>query len=153
MITVVVEGWEYPEATLSRLGEQISGYTDYQGIISARIVAAREIRQWNAAYADTDAATDVLSFAYAEDRPATETNPETPLGDVLISHEHIHEQAAQAGTGAGDECLLLLTHGCLHVLGFDHQSKSQQQRMEALHVEIMQKLGYDEPRQFSWHAS
>lgn len=151
MITVVVEGWEYPEATLSRLGEHISGYTDYQGIISARIEADRKVRQWNAAYADTDAATDVLSFSYVEDVPAAETMPETPLGDVLISQEHISEQAAQAGTEPEDECLLLLIHGCLHVLGFDHQSKSQQQRMEALHTEIMQKLGY-EPREFSWHA-
>ncbi len=70
------------------------------------------IRALNARWRQVDAATDVLSFPQDD---------EVVLGDLVISADTAARQAAERGHGLRDELRVLLVHGLLHLLGYDHE--------------------------------
>ncbi|MBI4819869.1 MAG: rRNA maturation RNase YbeY [Deltaproteobacteria bacterium] len=74
-----------------------------------------EIQELNAQYADKDRPTDVLAFAYDE-----EVGPVGPLGDVIVSVETAARQALARRVPIDRELELLVVHGTLHLLGYDH---------------------------------
>lgn len=87
-------------------------------------------------------ATDVLSFPMDELRPG-KTDAPTPaglLGDVVICPEIARAQAESAGHALQKELLLLLTHGILHLLGFDHATPLEETEMFGLQSELLQKF-------------
>lgn len=80
------------------------------------------IHELNRTYRDTDAPTDVLSFAQGEGEPfALPEGAARHLGDVAISVDTARRQAAEYGLILQDEVSHLLVHGVLHLLGYDHQ--------------------------------
>jgi len=96
-----------------------------------------EVRTLNRDYRGIDAITDVLSFATGDE--PDDPNPMQHLGDVIVSLDTAKRQAkimaAQSGeTGYSmhDETLFLVTHGVLHVLGYDHENDEDEARMQAL---------------------
>lgn len=106
--------------------------------LSVVITSDEHIRQLNLQYLGIDAATDVLSF------PAEEIDPETGnvyLGDILIAHPYVKDQAMTAGRALVDELQLLVVHGTLHLLGYDHEQETDRIRMWAAQAEILKKLG------------
>jgi len=80
------------------------------------------VRDLNRRYRGEDAPTDVLSFAFGEDAGEFVLPPgkSTRLGDVVISLPAARRQAKQAGHSLERELALLLVHGLLHLLGYDH---------------------------------
>ena len=54
------------------------------------------------------------------------------LGDVIVCPEVVEGQAAGFGNSVADEMRLLLTHGCLHLMGYDHEEPEEAEEMEAL---------------------
>ena len=97
-----------------------------------------QLQDLNRDYRDVDAPTDVLSF------PASESDPETGaryLGDILISVQRAEEQAASAGHPLEAELQLLVVHGVLHLLGYDHAEDGQKSRMWAAQSEVLASLG------------
>jgi probable rRNA maturation factor len=80
------------------------------------------VRDLNRRYRGEDAPTDVLSFAFGEDAGEFVLPPgeSTRLGDVAISLPAARRQAKQAGHSLEREVALLLVHGLLHLLGYDH---------------------------------
>lgn len=78
-----------------------------------------EIQELNRAYRSKDKPTDVLSFSQLE--AAEENEPVFSLGDVIISTETADRQAKDIGHTFNDEIARLLTHGILHLYGFDHE--------------------------------
>jgi probable rRNA maturation factor len=81
-----------------------------------RLTSDREMRRLNRTYRGKDTPTDVLSF------PGQET-PEGPhLGDVVIAVAVARRQAEAAGHASGRELRILLLHGVLHCLGYDHET-------------------------------
>jgi probable rRNA maturation factor len=97
-----------------------------------------QLRQLNRQYLGIDSPTDVLSF------PAGETDPETDLiylGDVLISYQRAQAQAAAGGHPVEDELQLLVVHGVLHLLGFDHAGETEKTKMWAEQSAILSLLG------------
>ena len=97
-----------------------------------------QLRQLNRQYLGIDSPTDVLSF------PAGETDPETDLiylGDVLISYQRAQVQAAAGGHPVEDELQLLVVHGVLHLLGFDHAEETEKVKMWAEQSAILSQLG------------
>ena len=80
---------------------------------------------------DLPGPTDVMSFPMDELRPARdEQEPaEGVLGDIVICPSVAARQAVGAGHATEDELLLLLTHGILHLLGFDHEELDQEREM------------------------
>ena len=77
----------------------------------------------------------MLSFPLADD-----LQPEL-LGDVVISVDTATRQAQRRGHSLGEELQILLTHGILHLLGYDHEaSRSEATRMHRKEQEIMEIL-------------
>jgi probable rRNA maturation factor len=114
-------------------------------VINVRIMDQAKVREYNRRYSGHDEATDVLSFNYDQVHPRA--NEE--LGDIVISFQHVINQAKQAGTDDGTELALLTLHGILHILGYDHADKKQQKKLDELQEDIMSQAGL-ECRKFDW---
>ncbi len=92
----------------------------------------------NQAYRGVAASTDVLAF------PSNESDPESGrlyLGDVIISYPQADEQARSGGHSTQEELALLVVHGVLHLLGYDHADEQGKQRMWAVQKEVIAALG------------
>jgi probable rRNA maturation factor len=99
----------------------------------------RQLHDLNLKFLEIDAPTDVLSFPAGE----AETDPDTGevyLGDVLISLNRAQAQAASGGHSLLDELQLLVVHGVLHLLGYDHAEEAEKAEMWAAQAEILTRL-------------
>jgi probable rRNA maturation factor len=78
-----------------------------------------------------DAPTDVLAFSAQEDAGAFVVAPEEAeyLGDVIVSYPRAVAQAIEAGHPVEQELNLLVVHGLLHLLGYDHAEEEEKARM------------------------
>ncbi len=98
----------------------------------------KQLHELNRKYLDVDAPTDVLSF------PADMVDPETNLkylGDVLISLPRAQAQAAAGGHPVEQELRLLVVHGMLHLLGYDHAEPEDKEKMWAVQSDVLKLLG------------
>lgn len=93
--------------------------------LSVLLVDAGHIKRLNARFAGDDYATDVLAFPMMEDE---ETTP--ILGDVVIAPDIAAKNAEKVGHPLGDELEVLLVHGTLHLLGYDHQRTEDKAKMD-----------------------
>lgn len=90
------------------------------------------VQALNREYRDTDAPTDVLSFAQREGDDFARPDDAPPhLGDVIISIETARRQATEYNVSLQDEVSHLLVHGILHLLGFDHEDPADEREMRA----------------------
>jgi probable rRNA maturation factor len=108
--------------------------------LSVICVDEASMEQLHLEWMDLPGATDVMSFPMDELRPGT---PEAPspaglLGDVVICPQVAAVQAARGGHPASDEILLLLTHGILHLLGFDHEEPEERSEMFGLQARLLE---------------
>lgn len=90
-----------------------------RGSFTARFVSDREMRRLNREYRHRDRPTDVLSFpgdGFSGD------GGEDHLGDVVVAIPTARRQAAAAGHPLSRELRILLLHGVLHCLGYDHET-------------------------------
>ena len=93
-----------------------------------------EIQSLNHQYRGIDKPTDVLSFNADVYDPEEET---TYLGDIILSVPTMQRQAALAGHPENTEILLLITHGLLHLNGYDHATTTNKEDMWKLQAEIL----------------
>lgn len=96
------------------------------------------LQRLNLKYRNVDSTTDVLSF------PSGEIDPDTQayyLGDIVISLARAQEQSSSEGHALVDELQLLVVHGTLHLLGYDHMETADKVKMQAAQDVILQKLG------------
>ena len=107
------------------------------------LVGDGEMRRLNATYRGTDRPTDVLAFAAREGKPAPMVDQ--LLGDVVISLDTAARQASARGVTLAAEVRLLLTHGILHLLGYDHErSPGEARRMFRKQRELIRTLDGEE---------
>jgi probable rRNA maturation factor len=103
-------------------------------------VTNRAIRALNKRWRRKDKATDVLSFPLLEPADLRRARGEVALGDIVISVEKAKEQAAEHGYALREELDLLLVHGLLHLLGFDHEiSDSEARKMRRMETKLLGK--------------
>jgi probable rRNA maturation factor len=88
------------------------------------LVDDKFMRRLNRQFTGREGTTDVLAFPLKEDN-AIPVERES-LGDIYVSLEQAKRQAAQYGVGFEEEVALLVTHGLLHLLGYDHQGDKQE---------------------------
>lgn len=108
------------------------------GSLSIVLTGDKEIRNLNHMYRQMDTSTDVLSF------PAEEIDPDTGtvyLGDVMISYPFAKKQADTEQHSIHDELSLLVVHGILHLLGYDHITKKDRKIMWNRQGEILATIG------------
>lgn len=88
---------------------------------------------------DEPGPTDVLSFPMDELRPGSEEAPasEGILGDVVVCPQVASSQAEKAGHPVINEILMLVTHGILHLVGFDHAEPQEEAEMFGLQRQIL----------------
>ena len=87
--------------------------------LSVAIVTTEEMANLNERYRGVEGPTDVLAFGCDEPCATAEGEPVT-LGDVAIAPDVAQANAAEYGTTVEAELNLLLIHGTLHLLGYDH---------------------------------
>lgn len=100
-----------------------------------------EIQVINREYRDKDQPTDVISFAYHETEDF-DIGPYDTLGDIVISLERVVEQAKEYNHSEKRELYYVLTHGILHLLGYDHIEEEDKIEMRAKEEEILGTFGY-----------
>lgn len=103
--------------------------------ISLSVVSDRRIRDINREWRNKDKSTDVLSFPQWEPSRlkglSSFQGEVLELGDIVISLDRAKEQAGERGISLEKEMALLLAHGLLHLLGFDHEvSKTEAAKMK-----------------------
>ena len=100
------------------------------------------IRALNRDFLGVDAPTDVLSFSAQEDGGPFVAAPETGgyLGDVILSYPRAVEQAREQGHSTEQELNLLVVHGVLHLLGYDHADAAEKAAMWAQQEAILELL-------------
>lgn len=97
-----------------------------------------EMRRLNKAFRGKDRTTDVLSFPLLEGkRLVVGGKGDLPLGDVVVSLPQAARQARTRGVPTRDEVDLLLVHGILHLLGYDHGTKADEKRMFGLQSRLL----------------
>ena len=106
-----------------------------------------EIHKINQEYRKIDRPTDVLSFPMYEREEINNLKQEREkdtiekiLGDIVISIEKVKEQAEEYGHSFERELAYLVTHGCLHLLGYDHMLEEEQKEMRKREEEILGRL-------------
>ena len=100
-----------------------------------------EVRKLNKFYRKKDKTTDVLSFPFLEGKKSPSLpGGALPLGDVVLSLPQTKRQAAEGGRSYRSEAALLLIHGILHLLGYDHVTKAQEKRMFGLQDKLLKKF-------------
>lgn len=104
-----------------------------------RFVDLKTMEELHVIHMDEPGPTDVLSFPMDELVPGDNLSvaPEGILGDIVVCPEFAAEQAEKAGHPAMQEILLLITHGILHLLGFDHAEPDEEREMFALQNQIL----------------
>ena len=96
------------------------------------------IQRLNKEFMGVDQPTDVLSFPNGEQDIET---ARTYYGDIVLSIPLAEGQAKEGGHSLKEELTLLIIHGILHLMGFDHSSQEKRQRMWAIQDEILNLLG------------
>lgn len=107
--------------------------------VSISFVRSAEMRSLNASWRGIDAPTDVLSFECDGLDGAGEQDT-LELGDVILCPEVIAAQAADFGNTPVEECRLMLVHGLLHLVGYDHMNEEDAAEMEGRELAILREL-------------
>jgi probable rRNA maturation factor len=111
------------------------------------IANQQRIHELNKAYLERDEPTDVLAFSMLEERDATSHQPfiTTPdgtahIGEVIISYPQAVKQAEEHCHSVKRELAILIIHGVLHLLGYDHDTLEPRRVMSTAEMTILNSL-------------
>jgi probable rRNA maturation factor len=109
--------------------------------INALIVGTSEGRRFNREFRRSDYATNVLSFRY-EPLPGEKSGL---LGELVICAPVVAREAREQGKLLRHHYAHLTIHGVLHLLGYDHQTEREAERMEYIERQVLAKLQIPDP--------
>jgi probable rRNA maturation factor len=92
--------------------------------VSVIFTSDEKIREYNREYRNIDHETDVLSFPFGERNLEGKIN----LGDIIISIDAAKRQAQELGHSIDEELKILIIHGLLHLLNYDHEKDDGEMR-------------------------
>jgi rRNA maturation RNase YbeY len=119
------------------------------GALTLVVTGDAAVQEMNARYRSEDEVTDVLAFPAREPAEGFVEAPGAPpyLGDIVIAYPRAEAQAQAAGHATADELRLLVVHGTLHLLGYDHATRAQEAtmwaRQEAIWSALPRRSGSD----------
>ena len=108
--------------------------------LSCILVDDERIHEINRDYRHIDRSTDVISFALEDSEDFFIEGMPRCLGDIFISIDHAYAQANEYQHSFRREICFLFTHGLLHLLGYDHMTKEDEEEMFSLQKEILDIL-------------
>ncbi len=100
--------------------------------VAVVLVGENRIRNLNKKYRGKNRVTDVLSFGA--------DGGKEELGDIVICVPRVKKQAKQKGHSFKKELTILLVHGLLHLMGYDHEKDKDVEEMEGLEKKIFRAL-------------
>ena len=107
-----------------------------------------ESQQLNLEYRGKDKPTNVLSFPSDLPDEMAAILDSFPIGDLVICIPVVLQEALDQQKTPIEHFTHMLVHGTLHLMGYDHETSEQDaEEMEALEIEILKKLGFDNPYQ------
>ena len=109
-------------------------------IFNIIIVDKQEIHKINKIYRNKDSVTDVISFALEDDESFIQTDFRV-LGDIYVCLSRAKKQAEEYGHSFLREISFLTIHGLLHLLGYDHMTKEEEEIMFNLEEMILNEYG------------
>jgi probable rRNA maturation factor len=128
---------EVPAVDVARAALVASGVTGEAHLV-IRLSDDAEVHMLNAQYRAKDKPTNVLSFP----APAWAA---PHLGDVILAYETCAAEAAAQQKPFVHHCLHLITHGVLHLVGYDHEGQEEAEEMEALERRILAQFEIQDP--------
>jgi probable rRNA maturation factor len=137
---VVDEGWVRRIAQIVLKDERVA--PPYE--VSLVFTDSETVKQLNRDYRGVDETTDVLAFHMLPQKEADYSfalppDGVTRLGEVIISYPQAVEQAREQGHPPERELALLIIHGILHLLGYDHEEPEGEAEMRAREKELLEK--------------
>jgi len=117
---------------------------DQHSEMTIRLVDQEEITALNRDYRQKDKPTNVLSFPVENEFEELDLDFNL-LGDVIICHQVIVTQAQQQNKHVQDHYAHMVTHGVLHLCGYDHQDDPTAEQMEALEIQILAQSSIANP--------
>lgn len=110
--------------------------------VSILLTGDDEVRLLNRRFRGEDRPTDVLSFPAGDMPPdPAEAEPARYLGDIAMALPTAERQAARHGHSVTEELQLLVVHGILHLLGFDHATAAEKEAMWSAQSHVLGSLG------------
>ncbi len=109
------------------------------GLVSVALSSDANIALLNERFRGKSKPTNVLSF------PAGAGAPEGQLGDIIMAFETLEREAQEQDVPFAHHLQHLVVHGVLHLLGYDHETTADAERMEAIEIATLSKLGIANP--------
>ncbi len=133
---------------LATVGKKVlqSAGIDMPSEVGLVITGDRTIRRLNREYRGKDESTDVLAFSMSGPESAEKVHFVPPpdgvchLGEVVICYPQAARQCEVHGQSVMSELEMLIVHGILHLLGYDHETPRERARMKRKEKEILTKL-------------
>ena len=121
--------------------ESLATETEEASELVIRVVDANESQDLNKTFRGKNYPTNVLSF------PADIQLPEGPtiLGDIAICLPVVKREADEQSKRFDQHFAHMVVHGCLHLMGYDHEDEHDADQMEAKEIGILENLGYPNP--------
>jgi probable rRNA maturation factor len=118
--------------------------------VTVLAVTDEQMADYNERFMSKEGPTDVLAFPLEQLVPGqppvpTLNGPPLNLGDVVIAPAYVRRQAESRQVAFEDELSLMVTHGILHLLGYDHADESEAEAMERREAEILKLVGRKRP--------
>ncbi|HSJ82577.1 MAG TPA: rRNA maturation RNase YbeY [Acidimicrobiia bacterium] len=133
---------------LRRLAELVLSEEGYpaETELTVLLVSEDEMAAYNERFLERSGPTDVLAFPVEELLPGVvpdqdSNGPPLIIGDVIIAPGFVGRQAAENEVAFDDEMALMVAHGILHLLGYDHVEDDDAEAMERREAELLTLLG------------
>ena len=147
-VAIVVEhpGWTGEDEALARkvleAALPLAGY-GIDGPCEISVLLTGDVGQkaLNTRWRGKESSTNVLSFPQLGEDDAIEGL----LGDLSLAYETVAREAEEQDKPFEAHFAHLLTHGLLHLLGYDHETRQEALAMEAIETDILARLGYPDP--------
>jgi probable rRNA maturation factor len=128
-------------AALSGSGAELPSHA----CVTIRIVDREESSALNGSFRSVHKATNVLAFPVGDHSLPVPEQGENELGDLVICHDVVMQEAAQQGKTVRNHLAHLAVHGALHLVGYDHDSDAEAEKMESLETRILGSLAMPDP--------
>lgn len=137
-------------AGLRSLAEMVLAEEGYPAVtqMTVLLVDDDEMTGYNRRFLHREGPTDVLAFPVEHLLPGIvpdhdPAGPPLMIGDVIIAPGYVRRQAGDLDVGFEDEMSLMLTHGILHLLGYEHSNDGDAERMEQREKDLLAKVGIE----------
>ena len=111
--------------------------------LNLSFVSSEEMQLLNKTYRNKDKPTNVLSFELPKNFPVG--NEKTLIGEIALCEEIIYEESKKYKKIFENRLKHMIIHGLLHLIGFDHVSKDEENKMESVEKKIMKSISAGDP--------